>query len=1458
MTSVRQKSYCYSSGDSSSSREKSLVLFSPDATRGSIKSKGKIRKSRAQQTETDEEESSEQDHSPVDLPEQAHGSPIKNCGSYCSFQSPGFEKSIETSNNKRFPSRSGKRGADGSRNCLLSCDQSNSLALDLRRTKSHSKSGTLFSQESPQQFVIDDDEEKSLAQNVSSFVVLAQTISSPIESPRPYRHFNSTGFQKSKDNNNNKRQSSRSSKYDADRRHVRSSPCAHSPKTHDRANTQHEMRKSKARFSKMASDEVEERSTQNDSPLVVHTNCNAVEHSGSFRRTQSSGCYTKKENHCFQSSGRKINTVNLTNDKLPSKSSKRGADNRCTRFTSSEKSQHLMKTLRSAKSQSRMRAWRVQFSTDSPQQQIFNDEEDSLTQDASQTNNSQLESSWSKNGRPTQFTSSEKSKPLIKTLARTKSQSKMDAWKVLFSPETPQQQLVNDEEDSTTREASLAVVRTQTNHNSQIESSRSKIGGETRFTSCEQHNPVPNTLGNTKSQSKTQKSRVMSSPKSPQQQIVNDEEESPTQDPSPVAPLAKSNKSQIESSRSKNGRRTRLISSKNSRPFTTPVASTKSQSKVDAWKVLFSPETPQQQLVNDEEDSTTQDTSPAVLRAQTNHNSQIESSRSKIGRQTRFTSCEQPNPVPNMLGSTKSQSKLQKSRVMSSPESPQQQIVNDEEESPTQDPTPVAPLAKSNNSQIESRSKNGRRSRFTSSKNSRPFTTAVGSAKSQSKMDAWKVLFSPETPQQQLVNDEEDSTTQDTSPAVLRAQTNHNSQIESSRSKIGRQTRFTSCEQPNPVPNMLGSTKSQSKLQKSRVMSSPESPQQQIVNDEEESPTEDPTPVAPLAKSNNSQIESRSKNGRRSRFTSSKNSGPFTTAVVSTKSQSKMDAWKVLFSPETPPQQLVNDEEDSTTQDTSPAVFRAQTNHSRIESSRSNNSRRTRFTCCEQPNPVPKTLGSTTSKSRIPKSRVPESPQQHLVNNEGDSTEQDPSPVAPLPQTNNSQIENSCSKSPTFEKWEETVAKRTSSRSGENNTENKCSSDKAQSSPIRTLAESMGHLSISHVQNFPTSQSPIPSNDSSPIYAGSPDSSSCESLAEVSTTDNIENNYSITPTNLLRNGKSNQVSYAELSKKTSSGTRHSGHPLQQLNHNIGLKKGATFYYQPLQTEIRCQKVESPSSFPDPLKRFPKSTRSRLITIHKRIVSLHRQEPRSSIVFSLTKDQIIFLTLKILLNKGPLETSNSNSPTDRIFGHTLVVVRDKSWIDPYCQALREGSSLSVLDHPSLLLRERKSTSNTERFSKYGVVLTTFDVLKSTETTLPLNETGEFILPAAASSSTQGQWYSSRNGSQPVASPPLAQCSVLHRILWTRVILVDAIGRKSYLAKPDTSRFIASKNLCSNGRLLFFPCPDEEDNQHRDTGLNRLLKSDKRAHVAIGSLLRLPEPQHNEGNLRDNAIDAEDIC
>ena len=1226
MTLVRQKSYCYSSGDSSSSREKSLVLFSPDATRGSIKSKGKIRKSRAQQTETDEEESSEQDHSPVDLPEQAHGSPIKNCGSYCSFQSPDFEKSIETSNNKRFPSRSGKRGGDGSRNCLLSCDQSNSLALDLSTTKSHSKSGktrTLFSQESPQQFVIDDDEEKSLAQNVSSFVALAQTISSPIESPRPYRHFNSTGFQKSKDNNNNKRQSSRSSKYDADRRHVRSSPCAHSPKTHDRANTQHEMRKSKARFSKMAIDEVEERSTQNDSPLVVHTNCNAVEHSGSFRRTQSSGCYTKKENHCFQSSGRKINTVNLTNDKLPSKSSKRGADNRCTRFTSSEKS-----------------------------------------------------------------------KPLIKTLARTKSQSKMDAWKVLFSPETPQQQLVNDEEDSTTQEA-------QTNHNSQIESSRSKIGRQTR--SCEQPSPVTNTLGNTKSQSKTQKSRVMSPPESPQQQIVNDEEESPTQDPSPVAPLVKSNKSQIESSRSHSGRRTRFTSSKNSRPFTTAVGSTKSQSKMDAWKVLFSPETPQQQLVNDEQDSTTQDTSPAVLRAQTNHSSQIESSRSKIRRQTRFTSCEQHNPVPNTPGNTKSQSKTQKSRVMSSPKSPQQQIVNDEEESPTQDPTPVAPLAKSNNSQIESRSKNGRRSLFTSSKNSRPFTTAVGSTKSQSKMDAWKVLFSPETPQQQLVNDEEDSTTQDTSPAVLRAQTNH----------------------------------------------------------------------------------------------------------------------------------------------------------SRIESSRSNNSRRTRFTCCEQPNPVPKTLGSTTSKSRIPKSRVPESPQQHLVNNEEDSTEQDPSPVAPLAQTNNSQIENSCSKSPTFEKWEETVAKRTSSRSGENNTENKCSSDKAQSSPIRTLAESMGRLSISHVQNFPTSQSPIPSNDSSPIYAGSPDSSSCESLAEVSTTDNIENNYSITPTNLLRNGKSNQVSYAELSKKTSSGTRHSGHPLQQLNHNIGLKKGATFYYQPLQTEIRCQKVESPSSFPDPLKRFPKSTRSRLITIHKRIVSLHRQEPRSSIVFSLTKDQIIFLTLKILLNKGPLETSNSNSPTDRIFGHTLVVVRDKSWIDPYCQALREGSSLSVLDHPSLLLRERKSTSNTERFSKYGVVLTTFDVLKSTETTLPLNETGEFILPAAASSSTQGQWYSSRNGSQPVASPPLAQCSVLHRILWTRVILVDAIGRKSYLAKPDTSRFIASKNLCSNGRLLFFPCPDEEDNQHRDAGLNRLLKSDKRAHVAIGSLLRLPEPQHNEGNLRDNAIDAEDI-
>ena len=86
---------------------------------------------------------------------------------------------------------------------------------------------------------------------------------------------------------------------------------------------------------------------------------------------------------------------------------------------------------------------------------------------------------------------------------------------------------------------------------------------------------------------------------------------------------------------------------------------------------------------------------------------------------------------------------------------------------------------------------------------------------------------------------------------------------------------------------------------------------------------------------------------------------------------------------------------------------------------------------------------------------------------------------------------------------------------------------------------------------------------------------------------------------------------------------------------------------------------------------------------------------------------------------------------------------------------------------------------------------YDAIKAKEVTVPVDENGRAMLNADASDANEadGGWLTSRvAGSQSGAQAPRKchQLSVLHRMSWHRLIMMDVLGRKGFLIKPGTAR------------------------------------------------------------------------
>jgi len=295
------------------------------------------------------------------------------------------------------------------------------------------------------------------------------------------------------------------------------------------------------------------------------------------------------------------------------------------------------------------------------------------------------------------------------------------------------------------------------------------------------------------------------------------------------------------------------------------------------------------------------------------------------------------------------------------------------------------------------------------------------------------------------------------------------------------------------------------------------------------------------------------------------------------------------------------------------------------------------------------------------------------------------------------------------------------------------------------------------------------------------------------------------------------------------------------------------------------------SFKDPLSDFPSRVSARLnagldFLIDKEsgqssttIGEEDDHDKPSAVLLSMTIKQIVCVASKLLVQTkksarlhqrskngaAPAKryTPSSQAPPpkdeDYLAGGTLIVLRGKEDIEQWEVALREYTSLSVLNHAGMQSSIRKLASTAGKCAGYDIVLTTYDSLKTKEVTIPVDSSGISILggPSSHSKSNDG-WLTSRDaGTQSGASAKQKchQMSVLHRMSWHRVIFIDELGRKGFLIKPGTARAQASVAINSNLRLIFFEKEEEVTNSKDESKF----KDDRRQLRSIVTTLHLQE-------------------
>jgi hypothetical protein len=444
------------------------------------------------------------------------------------------------------------------------------------------------------------------------------------------------------------------------------------------------------------------------------------------------------------------------------------------------------------------------------------------------------------------------------------------------------------------------------------------------------------------------------------------------------------------------------------------------------------------------------------------------------------------------------------------------------------------------------------------------------------------------------------------------------------------------------------------------------------------------------------------------------------------------------------------------------------------------------------------------------------------------------------------------------------------------------------SSSEKILEESMRRLSVAPVKVFTASQSPIlPLTDGTQCRDDSDDKSSSSgssgdsdqfaqkniSFGQADDDDDDDNN------GHQRGRSSHSKPYRDLIDE-SARWDSSRKPFSNIPPNQGstirlgatLKRGATFHLQPLQVERHRQRAPPTQHFADPLEDYHGREHKQLYHIYKWIRGLEKAPRCTAVVLSMTDEQIVDVTLKILLKDSMAELAPCESQSQTVTnsgggggnsnqGQTLIVARTREALEYWSRAIREGSGLSTVNHSTLPVKERKSMSTAKRCCRFGVILTTFDALKSPDVTVSLDEYGFVRFNNVG---MEDGWFSTRDCSNVAASQAAAQpwnptlsankqLSVLHLVQWKRVIFVDEVGRKTYLAKPETARFVAVRALAAESRLVFFPKGDDEE---EESGIKALINSDKKALKTLAAVLRLEGESLEACKLREKIVDFAD--
>lgn len=302
------------------------------------------------------------------------------------------------------------------------------------------------------------------------------------------------------------------------------------------------------------------------------------------------------------------------------------------------------------------------------------------------------------------------------------------------------------------------------------------------------------------------------------------------------------------------------------------------------------------------------------------------------------------------------------------------------------------------------------------------------------------------------------------------------------------------------------------------------------------------------------------------------------------------------------------------------------------------------------------------------------------------------------------------------------------------------------------------------------------------------------------------------------------------------------YPLREAPVNVSLKPGAAFHLNKLQvkrSEARYKSKRHVGSrrrlrdFPDPFSRYDKRGQRMLsrafdwVCQRTRGIPSRVRDVAPMVLFSLRIEQVISLGVKILLNdeerslgqakhkRDQKSSKSKSSGSSKVLeGSTVIVTRSKDDATRWESALREGTGCSVLNHATMPLSERIRSSTAEKASQYDTVLTTYDALKSPDVAIALD--GNNHAKVTKSGGDNG-WFSSRStgtSSQSCAGSATSmvstnnnrpqkckQLSVLHRVKFQRIIFVDVLGRKCFLAKQGTSR--ASASIALNGQIRYVP-------------------------------------------------------